>query len=278
MFLLSVFVAMKRAPRRDLVPACLLLLASTFCVAPPRIAVALTPAEYDNVGVTLPADAAIPSDVMIRDQRGQSELLDKLITRPTVLVLSDYRCKTLCGPVLDFVVSALEQSGLKPGDQFDVLVLALDPRDTGADVQAVRRQHLSDDNDLARATSFFTGDESSIARLTAALGYRYLYDAAADQFVHPAAAFVLRADHHVSRVLTGVGLSGADMRLALVEAGQGKIGNLSDQVRLLCSAFDPAQGTYTPIISRTLEIASTVTLVLLAGSIGFLALSNRRSA
>ncbi len=225
----------------------------------------------------MPADAAVPSGVMVRDQRGRSEPLDSLITRPTVLVLSDYRCKTLCGPILDFVVSALEQSGLKPGDQFDVLVVGLDPRGTGDDVRAVRRQHLSDDSELDRATSFFTSDKSSIARLTSALGYRYLYDASADQFVHPAAAFVLRADRHVSRVLTGVGLSGADMRLALVEAGQGKIGNLSDRVRLLCSAFDPVQGTYTPLIGRTLEIASTATLVLLAGSIGILAFSNRRS-
>jgi len=254
------------------------MLGLMLAVASPRIAVALTPTQYNNISVLPPADAAIPSGVMVRDQRGQAEALDKLISRPTVLVLSDYRCKTLCGPVLDFVVSALEQSGLKPGDQFDALVVALDPRDTGDDVRAMRHQHLSDDNELARATSFFTSDENSIARLTAALGYRYLYDAAADQFVHPAAAFVLRADRHVSRVLTGVGLSGADMRLALVEAGQGKIGNLSDQVRLLCSAFDPAQGTYTPLISRTLEIASTVTLVLLAGSIGILAVSNRRSA
>lgn len=270
------FVAMKKSSLRALASACILGL--ILGVALPTIADAVTPAEYENVGVSVPADSRIPSGVIVRNERGYQKALDALVTRPTVLVLSDYRCKTLCGPVLDFVVSALAQSGLKPGDQFSVFVVGLDPRDTADDVRAVRRQHLSDDTDLARATSFFTSDEASIARLTAALGYRYLYDPAGDQFVHPAAAFVLRADRRVSRVLTGVGLSGADMRLALVEAGQGKIGNLSDQVRLLCSAFDPVQGTYTPMISRTLEIASTVTLVLLAGGIGLLALSNRRSA
>ncbi len=247
-------------------------------VASPCVAVAITPAEYKNVGVSVPADAAVPAGVMVKDRLGQRQALDALITRPTVLVLSDYHCKTLCGPVLDFVVTALEQSGLQAGSQFEVLVVGLNPRETGDDALTQRREHLSHDDDLGRATSFFTSDASSILRLTRALGYRYLYDAAGDQFVHPAAAFILRADRRVSRVLTGVGLSGPDMRLALVEAGQGKIGSLSDQVRLLCSAFDPTQGTYTPMIGRTLEIASTATLVLLAGGIGFLAFSNRRSA
>src|SRR5581483_9055389 len=242
---------MKTPSPRAVASACVLglMLGATS----PRVAVAITPAEYKNVGVSVPAGAAVPSGVMVRDERGQRHALDALITRPTVLVLSDYRCKTLCGPVLDFVVTALEQSGLKAGSQFEVLVVGLDPRNTRDDVRVARRQHISDDDDVDRATSFFTTDESSILRLTKALGYRYVYDAAADQFVHPAAAFILRADRRISRVLTGVGLSGPDMRLALVEAGQGKIGDLSDQIRLLCSAFDPTQGTYTPLIGRTLQ-------------------------
>ncbi len=267
---------MKTLSPRILVSAWLLGL--MLGAASPRVAAAITPKDYANVGVSTPADAAIPPGVMIKDENGHREALDARIRRPTVLVLSDYRCKTLCGPVLDFVVNSLAQSRLMAGNQFDLVVIGLDPRNTGDDARAARRQHLSEDHDLDRASSFFTADASSISRLTGALGYRYLHDNAADQFVHPAAAFILRADHHVSRVLTGVGLSGADMRLALVEAGQGKIGNLSDQVRLLCSAFDPRQGTYTPLIGRTLQIASTATLVLLAGGIGFLAFSHRRSA
>lgn len=267
---------MKTLWRRNLVSVCLLGL--VLGAVSPRIAIAITPKDYAAIGVSVPAGAEVPSDVMVQNERGKREALDGLITRPTVLVFSDYRCKTLCGPVLDFVVSALEQSGLQAGDQFEVMVVGLDTRDTADDVRAVRRQHLSENVDLGRATSFFTTDERSITRLTTALGYRYVYDPAADQFVHPAAAFVLRADGRVSRALTGVGLSGDDMRLALVEAGEGKIGNASDQIRLLCSAFDPAQGIYTPIISRTLEVASTATLVLLAGGIGLLAFSNRRRA
>jgi protein SCO1/2 len=239
---------------------------------------AVTLQEYQKVSVSLPAEAVVPAGVMVTNDNGETEPLDGLIKRPTVLVLSNFRCKTLCGPILDFVVSALEQSGLRAGKQFSVLVVGLDPRDATDDARTMRNEHLSGDPTLNDAITFVRSDKRSLDRLTTAFGYHYVYDRDTDQFIHPAAAFVLRDDRRVSRVLTGVGLSGEDMRLALVEAGQGKIGNLSDKVHLLCSAFDPAQGIYTPLINRTLMVSSTATLVLLAGGIGFLAFSNCRSA
>ena len=269
-------VGMKTLPPRVFMSVW--LIGVTLSAITPFPAAAITPREYQGVGVSLPADAAVPAGVAVVSERGQPERLGSLIKRPTVLVLSDYRCKTLCGPILDFVVSALQRSGLQAGDQFDLLIVGLDPRDSADDARASRNQHLADDQTLSLAITFVTADKSSIDRLTTALGYRYIYDADADQLVHPAAAFILRADRRVSRVLTGVGLSGADMRLALVEAGDGKIGNLSDRVRLLCSTFDPAQGIYTPLINKILVVSSSATLVLLVGGIGFLAFLNRRSA
>jgi protein SCO1/2 len=79
-------------------------------------------------------------------------------------------------------------------------------------------------------------------------------------------------------VLTGLGLSGADMRLALVEASAGKIGTVHDRIRLLCSAFDPAHGTYNLMVRRLLEFSAAVTVVLLGGGIGLLLLAGRRHA
>jgi protein SCO1/2 len=141
----------------------------------------------------------------------------------------------------------------------------------------MRRDQIGD-SAVGNATTFLTADESTIEALTSALGYRYRYDAEADQYVHPAAAFVLRAGGKVSRVMTGLGLSGPDMRLALIEASQGRAGTLGDQVRLLCSAFDPAHGTYSLLISRVLAGAATLTIALLAGGIGCLVLIGRRTA
>jgi protein SCO1/2 len=77
-------------------------------------------------------------------------------------------------------------------------------------------------------------------------------------------------------VLTGIGLSGGDMRLALVEAGDGKIGTLRDQIRLLCSGFDPARGTYNVLVSRMLTVTGLGTMLALGAGIGILVLMGRR--
>jgi len=238
----------------------------------------LSPEAYRHIGVSLPADAAAPADLSVTDERGYKQTLGTLIAGPTVLVLADYTCTTLCGPVIAFVGAALDKSGLRAGKDFRLVVVGLDPRDGMADAARMRREHLGDDPGLARATTFVTADDAAVRRLTAALGYRYAYDAENDQYVHPAAAYVLRADRRVARVLTGLGLSGDDMRLALVEAGEGRVGTVRDTVRLLCSGFDPARGTYNLAVSRMLAASGLVTLLLLGGGIGCLVLAGRRRA
>ena len=110
------------------------------------------------------------------------------------------------------------------------------------------------------------------------VGYRYVFDADDASYIHPAAAYVLTSSGHVARVLTGLGLNGGDMRLALVEASAGTIGTVRDQVRLLCSAFDPAHGTYNVMVRQLLEISSAVTVIFVGGGIALLLLAGRRRA
>jgi protein SCO1/2 len=236
----------------------------------------ITPADYREVGVSVPADAAAPLDTVVIDDSGKPQPLRKYITKPTVLVFADYTCRTLCGPIIDFVSAALKQSGLDAANQFRLLAIGIDPKDSAADAAAMRHADL--DPSLDKVTTFLTADTRAVATLTAALGYRFKYDAEDDVYVHPAAAYVLTADGHVARVLTGLGLSGADMRLALVEASHGKIGTIRDQVRLLCSAFDPTHGTYNAAVARMLAFAGGATVLALGGGIGLLALAGRRRA
>jgi protein SCO1/2 len=193
-----------------------------------------------------------------------------------VLVFADFTCTTLCGPIVEFAAAALEKSGLDPVGQFRLIVIGLDPKDQIADAARIRRDHLDGNAELKAAASFVTADESTIRRLTSALGYRYIYDDEHDQFIHPGAAYVLRSDGRVSRVLTGLGLSGSDTRLALVEAGEGHIGTFGDEVRLLCSGFDPEHGGYNLLIGRVLAGATLATILTLGGGIGLLVLAGRR--
>jgi protein SCO1 len=254
----------------------LLAIAALASLMPAAALARVTPADYRNAGVVVPPNARLPLDATVRDSSGEQRSLREIISRTTVLVFADYKCRTLCGPVVAFVTSALEHSGLRAGGDFRLLVVGLDPKNALVDASDLRQRHIDVGSPLFDASNFVIADQHPVETLTAALGYRFYYDADDATFIHPAAAYVLTADGHVSRVLTGLGLSSADMRLALVEAGAGKIGSFHDQVRLLCSAFDPAHGTYNLVISRLLEFSAAVTIVLVGGGIGLLLLLERR--
>ena len=238
----------------------------------------VAPAGYRNAGVTVPASARLPLDATVVDTSGKQHALREFVRQPTVLVFADYKCRTLCGPIVSFVASALEQSGLRAGNQFQLLVVGLDPNNVAADADNMRRSRIEAGSPLFDASHFVTTDQSTVQTLTTNLGYRYYYDADDATYIHPAAAYVLTTGGQVARVLTGIGLTGADMRLALVEASAGKIGTVQDHIRLLCSAFDPAHGTYNLAVWRLLEVSAVVTVAVVGGGIVLLLLAGRRRA
>jgi protein SCO1/2 len=239
-----------------------------------------TTAQLQGLSVTPRPDAAVPLDRTFVDETGRSHpLREALGGKPTVLIFADYTCHTLCGPILDFAAAGLRQSGLQPGRDFRLVVIGLDPKDGPDAARAMRADRIGTDGPLARAAVFLIGHAADIDAVTAALGYQYAYDAAHDQYAHPAAAYVLDATGTVTRVLSGLGLSGSDLRLALVAAGQGHVGTLGDRIRLLCYGYDPVRGIYTERITLLLEIAAAITVAGLGGTILMMnAMVRRRAA
>jgi protein SCO1/2 len=116
---------------------------------------------------------------------------------------------------------------------------------------------------LAEHAFFLRGSPQAISQLTAAFGFRSIYDREHDQFAHPAAAFVVARDGRIARVLSGLALDPANLRLAVVDAGEGRIGTWTDHVRLLCYGFDPTKGIYTAAIGRILSGTAALTVAAL---------------
>ena len=225
-------------------------------------------AELDGIAAEPKAGAAVPMDLSFTDEAGQPATLGTAIAgRPAVLIFADYTCRTLCGPILSFAAAGLAQSGLQPGADYRLVVIGLDPRDELDAARAMKAGHLGGDDAILQAAVFLTGQPAAIRAATDALGYRYAYDAEHDQFAHPAAAYVLDAGGRVRRVLSGLGLSGGDLRLALVDAGQGSVGTLADHIHLLCYGYDPLLGIYTARITLLLDLAAGLTLLIMAAGI-----------
>lgn len=224
--------------------------------------------ELDGIAADPEPGAAVPMNLSFTDEAGQPATLGAAIAgRPAVLIFADYTCRTLCGPIVSFAAAGLAQSGLRPGADYRLVVIGLDPRDGLDAARTMKAEHLGGDAAILQAAVFLTGEPAAIRAATDALGYRYAYDAEHDQFAHPAAAYVLDAGGRVRRILSGLGLSGADLRLALVDAGQGSVGTLADHIRLLCYGYDPVLGIYTQRITLLLELAAGATLLIMAAGI-----------
>lgn len=239
---------------------------------------ALSPRVIGDVAVDARPGAPLPPALRFIDDRGAPRSLGEALGgRPAVLVFADYTCRTLCGPILEFAVNGLEHSGLKPGTDYGLVVVGLDPKDGLAQARAMRSAHL-DGSPLAEATTMLVGNEAAVRIITQAAGYHYAYDAEHDQFAHPAAAYVISPEGRIARVLSGIGLNGSDLRLALIDAGEGRIGTFIDHVRLLCYGFDAAQGIYTSMIERWLMAFAAATVIALVGWLAFLIRHARRRA
>jgi protein SCO1 len=242
-------------------------------------AAALTRSELDAIVVAPKPDAALPLPLSFLDESGRAVTLrDAIGGRPAVLIFADYTCRTLCGPILSFAAAALEQAGLSPDRDYRLVVIGLDPKDSLDAARSMKAARLGADSPVARAAVFLTGDEAEIRSAAAALGYRYADDSEHDRIAHPAAVFILNSTGRLTRMLSGFALSGSDVRLALVEAGEGRVGSLGDRVRLLCYGFDPVHGIYTETITTWLEAGALATLLALGGGIRLMNAKLKRRA
>jgi protein SCO1/2 len=208
----------------------------------------------------------IPLDTPFIDEFGKDVTLgDYFGKRPVVLALVYYECPMLCTQVLNGVFSTMEALPFTTGNEFDLLVISFDPGETPALALTKKNAYFERYRrpGSERGMHFLTGRPESITKITNAVGFKYAYDAAIDQFAHPAALTVLTSGGEVSRYLYGIEFAPKDMRLALVEAGQGRVGSPVDQALLYCYHYDPETGKYGFVIMNMVRLGGILTVAAL---------------
>jgi protein SCO1 len=223
-----------------------------------------------DVGVTQKLNTRLPLDVVFNDETGREVTLGAFFgTRPVLLVLSYYECPMLCPEVLSGMIGSIETLSFNAGKEFDVVVVSFDPGETPA-MAATKKQFWTTRygrKGTQDGFHFLTGRQESIAALTKAVGFQYAYDAKIDQYAHPAMLTILTPDGTISRYLFGIDFPARDLRLALVEAADGKIGNAIDQALLYCYHYDPLSGSYGLAILNVVRVGGLLVLAALAAYI-----------
>ena len=245
------------------------LLVAMLAAAPLFAENSTTPAQLPGrVSITQKLDSQVPLDLMFRDETGKIvRLHDYFRGKPVLLSFMYYRCPMLCSMVMEGVTSALTELKFNVGDEFDVLTVSFNPQETPAVAAEKKKEYLKRYGRPGAASGwhFLTGPAESINALTKAVGFQYQYDAKTNQFAHATAIMVLTPQGRISRYFYGVDFPPKDLRMGLVEASQGKIGNAVDAVLLYCYHYDPATGKYGAIVNNILRLGAAVTIFLLGG-------------
>jgi protein SCO1 len=226
--------------------------------------------------------ARIPEDIGLRDESGQTRLTGELFRSdvPTVLVLAYYRCPQLCPLVLNGVAKGLNDAGFVMGEHYRLVTVSIDPEDTPVEARKRKDTFQAKMGSSAETGSkFVVGTASATRAIADAVGFRYILDESTAQYAHPAVVMVLAPNGRISRYLYGPDPSARDLRLALTEAADGKIGTIVDRVLITCYRYDPATRRYGPYIAGFFRIGAAFILVVVGAILGLLwRLERKRNA
>jgi protein SCO1/2 len=234
---------------------------------------AAAPAVLHDVGIDQRLDEQVPLDLEFTDETGKAVRLgDYFGKKPVILVLAYYRCPMLCTLVLNGLAQAMRDMPLAPGTDYQVVTVSFDPRETPQLAAAKKANYVTrlGRPGAAEAWHFLTGQAEPIRRLAAAVGFRYVYDKAKDQYIHASGVIVVTPAGKISRYFFGIQYLARDLRMGLVDASGGNVGSPAEELLLYCFHYDPALGRYTADVINIVRAGGVLTVVAIAGMIWFL--------
>jgi protein SCO1/2 len=221
-----------------------------------------------DIGLDQKLDTQVPLSLTFTDEAGkQVRLADYFGRKPVVLSLVYYQCPMLCTQILTGMVMSFRQLPFEVGSEFEVVTVSINPGETPELAREKKQTYLEEyahpRSAAAAGWHFLTGTEASIKTLADSVGYHYVYDAETQQYAHPSGIIVLTPAGRIARYLYGIEYPSRDLKFALVEASNNRIGSPVDKILLLCYHYDPMTGTYGVVVMNLLRGGAVLMLVLL---------------
>jgi protein SCO1/2 len=228
----------------------------------------MAPRELKDTEIIDKRGSKVPMDVMLTNHLGQPVRLGKYFNgddhRPVILTLGYYKCPMLCSLVLNGLLEPLKTVSLKLGDDYRVVSVSINPQEDAELAAAKRKGYLTA---LGATQSgpwdFHVGEEAQVRRLADSVGFQYKYHERSKEYVHSAGIFILSPEGVLSRTLYGIAYKEADLKMALLDAGKGKIGSLLDKVILSCFHYDPDSHKYGLYVFGVMRLGGLLTVLIL---------------
>lgn len=229
-----------------------------------------------EVGINEKLGAQVPADIAFVDEKGDTVKIGDLVDRPTLVSLVYYTCPSVCRPLLEEVTSMLgklEKLDMEPNRDYRMISISFDATDSPAGSARVKDEYYRNlpDGFPRDGWTFLTGDSSSVAAFTQAVGFAF--KKTGGDFAHPTTLVVLSKDRTITRYLTGSEYLPLDIKMALVEAREGRIGTTIVKFYKFCFSYDPKGEKFVLNATRVVGLS---TLVGVAAVVVFVSASGRR--
>lgn len=233
------------------------------------------PELLKKVAILQKLNTQLPLNLEFRDETGKTVHLGDYFgpgaqnQKPAILALVYYQCKLLCPEEIDGLVGSLEMVKFNPGKDFNIIFVSIDPAETPEIAAESKKTYLKRYGRPGTADGwhFLTGQQPAIDAIAAATGYGYTRvpgpDGKMTQFAHASAIEIATAQGRLAQYYLGVEYAPRDLQLALVEAGQGKIGTPIDAVITYCYRYNPLLNRHDLVIARIVQIGCVLTMVIL---------------
>lgn len=230
------------------------------------------PDEIKNVGIDEKIGQTLDLNMEVTDDTGKKVLLSSYFHphKPVLLSPMYYSCPGLCSFHFNGVIDSLKKIDWNPGDKFQVIAFSFDANENKpehADLGAKKKANymkVYGRPGTENGFHFVTADQATIDKLMKAVGFRYKWNEKIGEWAHVSAAIMISPEGKITRYLHGIEFNPQDMKFALNETANGKVGNIVDSVLLYCFKFDQHQSKYGLQVFRVMQIAGGFTILLLA--------------
>lgn len=213
----------------------------------------------------------IPLDLTFQESTGETVKLGRFFNgkQPVILVLPFYKCTSGCTLELHGMVRAFNKMQYDAGKNFQVLTISINPKEGPTNAAVQKSVYLKDYTrpGVEKGWHFLTGTQENIQALTKIVGFKYVYNLDAQQFLHPNGIIVLTPHGRTYRYFYGTEFDPRDLKIALIKASENQMGTIIDQLISLCCAYDITTGHYGVIIQRVIVFAGCTTVLILGSSI-----------
>lgn len=225
------------------------------------------PERLDGVSIDEKLGEEIPLEVEFMDESGGLTTFGELLKdgNPIILTLNYSDCPGLCVAQLNGLLKGINEVGsFALVKDFRMVSLSINPRE-GRDRASATKKKYADNlasHHKPAGWSFLVGTEQSIQQITKATGFNYTFDSKHNRYNHAAAAIFISPKGRITRYLYEVGFNPETLKMALVEAGEGKIGSPLDAFVLWCYHYDSNENRYSANAKTILSITAGLFLTI----------------